>query len=54
MIKKISIALMFAALAAVGCSDKDTASPQARDSASSKQNDANAKQKEPATPVGYV
>lgn len=54
MIKKISIALMFAALAAAGCSDKDTASSQAQDSASPKQNDASAKQKQPATPVGYV
>ena len=54
MIKKVSIALMFAALATFGCSDKDTASSQAQDSASSKQSDASAKQKQPATPVGYV
>lgn len=52
MIKNISIALVFAALSTTGCSDKDNASSQAQQTASSQQNDGNAKQ--PATPVGYI
>ena len=53
MIKKVSIALMFAALATFGCSDNNNVSSQSQQSASPQQKD-NAKKKQPATPVGYI